>query len=276
MKINMKITKNLKIIIAVIAILIAVITSYFLLFSLQETKNDKRKTLGKNLVVFYSSEGINRFEESDFKDDFYQLVNFYQSQINPLYCSAATGSTLVNAIKYNELNSQKVSEVKIPTGKIIEFPLITQQGFFNEQTNLIKNSDIIHFKKKNSDDIYDPGLSLDDFAKILTSTYQLNVIKKHISKNNVNEINDFRRIIKEVLSDKNRFIAVNFNGKIIGNKTGGHISLIGAYHEKSDSVLILDTALHKNPWYFVDIEDLFTAMNSVDFKTYRGYLIINK
>jgi hypothetical protein len=69
---------------------------------------------------------------------------------------------------------------------------------------------------------------------------------------------------------------VNFDGKVFGNKTGGHISPIVAYDEKSDSLLVLDVALHKNPWYWVDLKEMVTAMNTKDGENFRGYLITKK
>ena len=86
----------------------------------------------------------------------------------------------------------------------------------------------------------------------------------------------FREIAKKILNDKNNFLVANFDGKIFGNKTGGHISPIVAYDEKSDSLLVLDVALHKNPWYWVDLQEMMTAMNSKDGENFRGYLIAKK
>ncbi len=89
-------------------------------------------------------------------------------------------------------------------------------------------------------------------------------------------IDQFRQFVKESTADKKSFIALNFNGKILGLKTGGHISPIAAYDEESDSILVLDVALHKNMWYWVDVESIYEAMNTKDGNTYRGYLIIKK
>jgi hypothetical protein len=93
---------------------------------------------------------------------------------------------------------------------------------------------------------------------------------------NEDEIINFRKLLKKILSDKNKFLVANFDGKILGAKTNGHISPIVAYNQDSDEILILDVALHKNQWYWVNISDLLKAMNTKDGENYRGYAILYK
>ena len=54
------------------------------------------------------------------------------------------------------------------------------------------------------------------------------------------------------------------------------MSLISAYQQDSDEVLVLDVALHKNQWQWVAVSDIVSAMNTLDDKTYRGYLVVQK
>jgi hypothetical protein len=122
---------------------------------------------------------------------------------------------------------------------------------------------------------YDPGLNLNDFSKIL----KIHKIKSKIffqKDSNEQAIKNFRNIAKKILNDDKNFLVVNFDGKIIGNSTNGHICPVVAYDENSDSLLILDVALHKNPWYWVDLKDMVKAMNSLDNEQYRGYLIVSR
>lgn len=228
-----------------------------------------------NVVTWNSPEGIKRLESSKFKNDFYQLANFYQPQINPIYCSAATGTAILNALNYNRIRSQKSAEVTSPEGKLIPFNLYLQSNFFNKRTDRIKNREIINLKAKNDKGNYDPGLSLKDFSRILRR-YGLTTKTTYVKSFDEESIMKFRKIVKKTLSENKKFIAINFNGRVIGNKTGGHISTLGAYHEESDSILVLDVALHKNIWYFVSLEELYKAMNTKDDDQYRGYLIVSK
>ena len=229
------------------------------------------------LEIWNSEQGIAMFNSSQYKNDFFQLANFYQAQENPLYCSSASALIVKNALFYPEIPSQNSSETIKPDGTKILFPLyISQHEFFNDKTETIKEKSVIDFQKKSttlSPNDFDPGLNLSDFAKIL----KIHKIKSkiyHQTEFNENEINKFREVLKDILNDKNKFLIANFDGKIIQAKTNGHISPIVAFDEISDSLLILDVALHKNQWYWVKVADFVKAMNTIDGKNFRGYLIV--
>ncbi len=253
------------------------LTIFLLIFSLPKFSLAATKTA--QVEIWNSEEGLKRLERSHFKTDFYQLANFYQPQENPLYCALATGTIILNALNYGNIASQKEYEVVTPPelgSGIIRFPLYSQKNFLNNETELIKKRDIISLKIPNDKNIYDPGLSLADFAQILRKAYGLKVALNYAEKNDQSFIEKFRQILKKTLADKTNFVIVNMDGRILGQKTHGHISPVVAYDEESDSVLILDVALYKNQWYWADLKQLFAAMNSKDGDNYRGYLVVSK
>lgn len=226
--------------------------------------------------LWNSSKGLELLSKSKYKNDFYQLANFYQPQMNPLYCSAASGVMILNALNYGNIDSQKLLEIKNPNGNTIPYKLYSQQSFFNEKTDKIKNKEIIDFKIINKNNNYDPGLSLQEFTKILSKVYKLKVKKYYFSSLDQELINDFRNNLKKILTDNSSFIIANFDGKILDQKTNGHIAPIVAFDEVSDMVLILDPALHKNQWFWTSVNNITKAMNTIDGNSYRGYLIIGK
>jgi hypothetical protein len=57
--------------------------------------------------------------------------------------------------------------------------------------------------------------------------------------------------------------------------SGGHISPIGAYDQKTDSILVLDVASSKRPWIWVNVYDFYFGMHQKDGENYRGYLIVS-
>ncbi len=206
---------------------------------------------------FNSKEGITRLERAELKEDFYQLINFYQAQINPFYCSIATSVTILNAINYQE-------------NKALPF---SQQTFLSEKTDKIKSQKIIRREEKNEEGNYDEGLSLLDLSKILQS-YKLDTKLTYVEKNDETSIAKFRSEIRNALQNKNIFLVANFDGKTLGRKTNGHFSPVVAYDEKSDSVLVMDVALYKNQWFWASVPDLTGAMNTKDGENYRGYLLV--
>jgi hypothetical protein len=231
---------------------------------------------------FDSTEGIKMFERSQFKNDFYQLVNFYQPQKNPIYCGIASSVIVLNALNYGEIASQKDLEITRPEevgGGVLEYTIYSQNTFLNEKTDKIKNRAIIDFKEKaklKNGEVYDAGLSLADLAKILSGPYKMKVKTIYADKNDAESLEEFRSVVKRIFAEKKSFIIANFDGKILNKKSSGHFSPIAAYDEESDSVLVLDVALHKNKWYFVKIEKLLEAMNTKDGETYRGYVLVKR
>lgn len=231
-------------------------------------------------TTWNSPEGLKKLEDSQFKNDFYQLVNFYQPQENPLFCGIASATIILNALDHGKIVSQKEGEVKRPdSNRIIPYPLYTQQSFFNSQTEKVKKRAIIEYREQNErhgQKFYDPGVSLDDYAALLKKGHGLTIFVHHANTLNQKSIDKFREILKQVLIDDKKFILANFDGKLLGQKTRGHISPLVAYETTSDSVLILDVALHKNKWYWVSVENLYQAMHSQDGDVYRGYLVAKR
>mmetsp|Transcript_40097 Transcript_40097/g.95793 ORF Transcript_40097/g.95793 Transcript_40097/m.95793 type:complete len:253 (+) Transcript_40097:35-793(+) len=90
-------------------------------------------------------------------------------------------------------------------------------------------------------------------------------------------LEQFRQTLVEAFSDNSlRFVGVNFDRKMLGQKGAGHHSPIGAYDRKSDRVLVMDVARYKYPPFWAGLTDVFLAMNSTEkefFSTPRGYLV---
>jgi hypothetical protein len=233
--------------------------------------------------IWNSQNGQERLMRSQFKNDFFQLANFYQPQENPLYCSVATATIISNALDYGKISSQKNNQIIKPQadgGGIIEYKIYAQKTFFNDKTEVIKARDVVEYKasvkKIAGKEVYDPGLNLSDFNKMLKQGHGFKTKVTYAKKNNEKLIEEFRAAVKKIVRDDKNFIVVNFDGQVLGNKTQGHISPVVAYDCDSDSVLVLDTALHKNQWYWVALKKLYEAMNTKDGETYRGYLVISR
>ncbi len=231
-------------------------------------------------VDFYSEEGRQIIAKSKYNNDFYQLINFFEPQINPAYCGIATAVTILNAINYGKIENQPDLSIHKPLedgGGIIKFNLYSQINFLNEATDKIKDRKIINYQQPlQSTKKFDPGLNLQDFATILTKIHGLKTRIYFVETFNEKSIDHFRETLKDVLQDETRFLVANFDGYLINNKTSGHISPIVAYDQDSDRLLILDVATHKNKWQWVDLTKFYQAMHSLDGASYRGFILITK
>ena len=238
------------------------------------------------LVKWDSAIGQQRLFATPY-NDFYQLVQFYVPQENPLYCGVASSVIVLNALRkpHGRITSQKVSEVQFPKvwgSRIAPFDLYTQQNFFTKKTNRVKQAKVIGLKNitpENTNDksAFDPGLSLTQLAGVLKA-HGLSIKKYHANSAAEFGVSEFRKSLKKVLKDKNRFLLANWKRQIIGDRTsgGGHISPIAAYDEATDSILVLDVASHKVPWYWAPVEQFYAEMHTKDGNKYRGYLIVSE
>lgn len=234
--------------------------------------------------VWNSKSGLEKLERSKFKNDFYQLINFYQPQFSPTHCSIATAVMILNSLNYGHIESQKTSEITKPNGEIVPFNLYSQESFFNSETEKIKPKAIILYQQpkeiKEIDGIekkiYDPGLTLSEFSKILNKAYKMKVRQYNFKNLDEKNIVNLRNKIKTVLVDDKNYLVANFDGQTIGGRTHGHISAVAAYDQESDEVLILDSALHLNQWLWISLPELAKAMNTKDGENYRGFVIVGK
>lgn len=235
------------------------------------------------LVAWNSQEGLRRLTRTQYKEDFHQLAHTYQPQINPLYCGIASSVIILNALRLAPglVPSQKPLEVNIPKvlgGGTIPFREYSQLTFLNKDTDKVKPRAIIDLEnitQENTKDVskFSPGLKLAELKGVL-EVYDL-VVEMSYADNDPKEGSAaFREDVKSILNQPKHFLVVNFVGKLIGAPTGGHISPVVAYDEQSDSVLLLDVAGHKNPWYWVPVEHLYQSMHTKDGDTYRGWITV--
>ena len=237
------------------------------------------------LVSWNSDEGKARFFRSKYNNDFFQLANNYQPQANPLYCGIASSVIVLNTIRASsgKIPVQLDASVKKPKalgGQVVPYNLYSQASLLNDTTDKVKPRQIIQLKNISPDDAdsadkFDPGLKLEDLKGVLES-YRLAVEKFPADADIESGAENFRKKLKAVLAEKQRFILINYKSDTVGQLGSGHISPVGAYDEQSDSVLVLDVAGYQNPWLWIPVSDLYASMHIKDGKEYRGYLVVSE
>lgn len=91
-------------------------------------------------------------------------------------------------------------------------------------------------------------------------------------------IDEFRKDLALLNTQKNYFIAADFYRADLGQSGSGHFSPIGGYNPKKDLVLILDVARYKYAPYWVSVELFYKSMCKVDSEAghSRGWCILTK
>jgi hypothetical protein len=210
--------------------------------------------LPDNLVDLRSPQGETYLLETHGLEAYFPISVAFETQKTQSYCGVASMVMVLNAIGAPAPASPEYQP----------YTTFTQDNVLNEKTDAIRSRDAILHR----------GMTLDQLGGIL-SLYPVMVEVHHAETGGVDE---FRKLASESLARKNRFVIVNFQRKALGEVSGGHISPLAAYDERSDRFLILDVARYKYPPVWVKTADMFDAMNTPDpdnDNKMRGYVLVS-
>lgn len=231
------------------------------------------------VVNWNSKEGIERFNRTEFKGDFFRLAHHYAPQPNPAACGQAAATIILGAVyELNKTPFPTVEEWPIAIGDKkypLQYRLFNDENFFNEATDKILNRKTIYMKMTKTDGNFGGGIDIDELQKML----KIHGVKSHLvfaDKFSDEKVAKFKELLKETVNSDKKFLVLNYDHSY-KNLMGGHFSPVAAYDEQSDSVLMLDVAAHRNPWIWINTNDLYHAMNTKNYAdtNYRGYLVID-
>ena len=144
-----------------------------------------------------------------------------------------------------------------------DYPFFTQQDFFAGVDARTADPEVVARE----------GMTLAQLGSVLASHA---VSVDSISADTLDGA-QLRELLKKHLREQDRFVLFNFNRRFIGEVGGGHWSPLAAYHEASDTVLLMDVARYKYPPVWVPLVDLLRGAqdhDSVSGKA-RGLLIVS-
>jgi len=111
------------------------------------------------------------------------------------------------------------------------------------------------------------GLTMEHFALIA----ECNGVNAQTFYGSETSLDDFRTAIRAVFNGTgDRRLVVAFDRQVLGQTGTGHYSPLGAYHEGSDRVLVMDVARFKYPPYWVPVEVMWKAFRTVDPESRRS------
>lgn len=198
--------------------------------------------------------GQQRLLQSDYRQAYWPLATYFETQRNQAYCSVATSVMALNA-----LGVARPATMLYP-----DFPFFTQEDFFANVDRRIANPEMVAKQ----------GMTLEQLEAVL-GHYAVSVDKVFADTLDANQ---FRELLKKHLREQDRFVLFNFNRRFIGEAGGGHWSPLAAYHEASDSVLLMDVARYKYPPVWVPLVDLLQGAQNHDNVSgkARGLLVLSK
>lgn len=229
----------------------------------------------EQLVYWNSKEGKRRLFESEYARDFFDLAHLFERQIKPTYCGVASAVMILNAFRIAKgLTLETSLDVPLEGEERMAFNCYSQLTFFDEeieQIESIKPRAVVEGRNK---EYFNPGFSILELARKLRC-FLLNVDIVQAQQDDDKSLQRFRYDLMAYAADTQTFMIANYDNKVIGHKGAGHFSPVVAYHPQTDSCLIMDTASHKNPWFWVRLSLVYKAMHTqASCGNYRGYLVV--
>jgi Phytochelatin synthase len=223
-------------------------------FGMSNTKCAPFLLLSEKLIPLNSPDGRQLLQESHANESFWALIQYYSSQPDLGSCSVASCTMVLNALTIARPVSKQHGR----------FKLFTADNLFSPEVEKI-----ISRKRVSTS-----GMCLHQLNQVLAS-YGIQVSEYYASASTANE---FRSLMRIALRTNDSFIIVNYLRDALEQESGGHISPIGAFSEKADCVLILDTANYKYPWIWVKTNELWKAMSEEADSASglsRGFLLLS-
>ncbi len=182
------------------------------------------------------------------------LITNYQKQEFRTYCGIASSCMVMRTLSRNN------SHLPLP----------------NAQEELLQAvADIKPRSEVRGEIGGDPGFQLNQLREVLSAQGFRVQSRSAVDESNAS-IARFRLELQSTLQSHSQQMIVNFHGRSLGAGSGGHFSPIAGYDPRSDRVLVLDVAAHKNPPFWIPLRDLYHAMAQADSGSGepRGYLIV--
>ena len=209
-------------------------------------------------MPWYSPKGVSYFKQAA-QIKTYKLINHLDGQTTRSFCGVASAVAVLNTL----LDMGRLSLDSVAS--CCTDPLMAPQHYIS-QHSLFYHKDI----KSLSSKILFNGAELSQIQQVMQAYPVKAVIRTQDSLRPM-----FKKDLKRFLAESDFFIIVNYARTVLEQEGGGHFSVVAAYHEQSDQVLILDVSKYKQPYFWVSRQKLIQAMGPQANKPEgRGYLII--
>jgi len=241
-------------------------------------------TNSQTIISWRSPEGMRRLAESNYKIDFFTLANHFESQNNKLFCGPASAAIVLNALRIRHNSNIKIPQdpTLLSSADLRFFSSKTWSPLFARytQNNIFINSPKSRAlvlgkiqRNQQGEPQRDRGFQIRQLADLLLQhglSVKTGIVTPTLTNKKIKQ--DLLRNLKH----PDDYVIINYKRGILGQAGGGHISPVAAYHQASDSFLIMDVTPNKADWIWVKSALLFSAMRTFDTVENRGYLLVSE
>jgi hypothetical protein len=193
-----------------------------------------------DLIYLNTPAGAERLVAARFKQQFFFVQPYVESQQNLAFCGPASIASTLNSMDIPRPAAAPLSP----------YTFFTQGNIFTPATQRIKSSAQVSLN----------GMTLAEVAEFFNA---LGVKAAGYYAEQL-DLDQLRVLVQTTLQNPKKRIIVNYSRKPLGQVGAGHMSPLGAFDENSDSVLLLDVAKFKYPPAWVTLTDLLIAVRTTD------------
>lgn len=201
--------------------------------------------LHESLWAEHTGQGATLTKRHAADREWVSLRAHFESQIYLTYCGVASAVIALKSVG-------------------LKGPGLSQKEFFVPAAERVRSQQSVFYG----------GMSLAELGGLLRAHGgQARVVHAATSS-----VEAFRAEARANLARSGDVMLVNYLRSAIAQRSGGHISPVGAYDEQTDRMLIMDVSTYKYPPVWVQTATLFAAMNTVDkgAGASRGWVHVSK
>ncbi len=253
------------------------------------------RALPANLTAFNSTEGKQRFMhalQNDCAESYFPLSQQFLNQMDPAYCGITTLVLVLNALAIDPNVRWRGGwrwygdEQMLLERCCIEKERVEREGITLEQfCGLARCQGVEITKKRPLGDRGEQKIPLGSLDAFDINEFRNDIInavrmppktQREIDLETAANDAGATDVNHNTATNGGYFLVTSFGRSSLSQTGDGHFSPIAAYHEPSDSCLVLDVARFKYAPYWVTVKDLYNAMIPQDNATgqSRGWLLM--
>ena len=220
----------------------------------------------KKSPLLYFNESIAFSRLDPIGDDFFRYQSGWEAQITQSLCAVATTAAMLNSLR------DVGKDFVLPLDPVyVPFPWATQ-------SNILDADDGLHGAcvasalggRSNAGAVRHIGLgtgTLPGFANCFLEPNGYHATGYHAgSGTQQTGKTELKQVVVDALRDPSSRVLLNYDRGGIGQGPmgHGHWSPLGAYHEETDSFLVMDVAKYKHPMVWVPWDDLWGGAATID------------
>lgn len=242
------------------------------------------QTATAQVIDWSSLEGKSRLFQAESKQDFFSLAPHFEGQENKVFCGVASMTIVANALRVSAQNTQLPQDTRLVSmEESTYFPKGVSPLFHRySQATILAGSTLTKSQLLGKPKMEQPtgelGMKLEEL-EALARSLNFKTTKTHVDVNQLTSldyVSGLKQRLISTLQQQGAYVIVNYARDSLKQQGAGHFSPLVAYHQNSDSFLIMDVSNTYQNWAWVSSRALLEAMATADINQNRGFVTVEE